>query len=43
MKQKTRFVKSVIATAKSTEVRLPWSRDGRAPRAEAARTTARRA
>lgn len=43
MKQKTRFVKSVIATAKSTEVRLPWSRGSRTPRAAATRAEAQRA
>lgn len=37
MKLKTRFIQSVIATAKSTEARLPWTRDSRTPRASAAR------
>ena len=43
MKQKTRFIKSVIASAKSEQARLPWTRDSRTPRASAARPGAKRA
>jgi len=33
MKRKSRFIASVIATAKSTEAALPWTRGSRTPRA----------
>jgi hypothetical protein len=41
MKQKTRFITSVIATAKTAETRLPWARGSRTPRAAAARGSAK--
>ena len=37
MKRKSRFIASVIATAKSTEAPLPWTRGSRTPRAGKAR------
>jgi|GEM_PF-3581116 len=43
MKRKSRFIASVIATAKSTEAPLPWARGTRTPRAAAARHQAQSA
>ena len=36
MTSKTRFIKSVIATAKATDARLPWAHGGRTQRARSA-------
>ncbi len=43
MKSKTRFIKSVVDTAKAAEIRLPFARQTRTPRAAAARPGQRRA
>ncbi|WP_280960250.1 hypothetical protein [Antarcticimicrobium sediminis] len=40
MKQKSRFIKSVIETSKSSAPRLPWTRDSRTPRASETRASA---
>ncbi|WP_280960212.1 hypothetical protein [Antarcticimicrobium luteum] len=43
MKKTTRFLKSVVETARSSDPRLPWARQTRTPRASTGRNVKRRA